>query len=173
MKIHKALHPIDDIDRYNLSRKKEEEDTQSIQGAINVSIQRLEHYINSYRSPNFGQTTRPSNSQQKSENLLNSWLCCSSWSAGKTDESLKRDKYLDIVRERKKKRKKSMEHEWDGDTHCNWCAQYSHLKICTSTGRLENKRTSGDHINYSIINVGQNTKNPLSKHQKMQVWKTL
>ena len=30
----------------------------------------------------------------------------------------------------------------------------------TGTGRLGNKRTSGDHQNYSIVEIGQNTKTP-------------
>ena len=40
----------------------------------------------------------------------------------KLKESEKRDKYLDFARELKK----TMEHESDGDTDCNWCARYSH-----------------------------------------------
>ena len=46
---------------------------------------------------------------------------------------------------------KTMEQESDGDTHCNWCAQYSHQRI----GGLENKKTSGDHPNYCIVEFGQ------------------
>ena len=30
----------------------------------------------------------------------------------------------------------------------------------TGTRGLRNKRTSGDHLNYSIIEIGQNTKRP-------------
>ena len=36
-----------------------------------------------------------------------------------------------------------MGHENDGDTNCNWCAQYSQQRIGTRTGGLENKRTNG------------------------------
>ena len=32
-----------------------------------------------------------------------------------------------------------MEHESDGETMCNWCAQYSHQKTDTETGGLGNK----------------------------------
>ena len=39
----------------------------------------------------------------------------------KLKESEKRDKYLDLAREMEK----TMEHENDGDTDCNWRAQYS------------------------------------------------
>ena len=41
--------------------------------------------------------------------------------------------------------------------NCNWCAQYSHQRIGTETGGHGNKRTSIDHLNYSIIKIGQNT----------------
>ena len=35
---------------------------------------------------------------------------------------------------------------------------YSHKWIDTGTGGLGNKRTSGHHPNYSIVEIGQNTK---------------
>ena len=50
-----------------------------------------------------------------------------------------------------------MEHEGDGDTNCDWRTWYSHQRIDTETARLENKRTSEDYINYSIVEIGQNT----------------
>ena len=37
----------------------------------------------------------------------------------KLKESEKKDKYVDLARELKK----TMEHEIDGDTNCNWCAR--------------------------------------------------
>ena len=36
----------------------------------------------------------------------------------KLKESEKKDKYLDLARELKK----TVEHESDGDTNCNWCS---------------------------------------------------
>ena len=33
----------------------------------------------------------------------------------------------------------------------------SHQRIGTGNGGLGNKRTSGDHQNYSIVEIGQNT----------------
>ena len=45
---------------------------------------------------------------------------------------------------------KTMEHESDGDTNCNWRARYSQQRIGTGSGGLENKRTSGDYPSYSI-----------------------
>ena len=50
-----------------------------------------------------------------------------------------------------------MEHESDGDTNCNWCARSSHQRIGTGTEGLGNKWTSGDHLNYRIVEVSQNT----------------
>ena len=51
----------------------------------------------------------------------------------------------------------SMEHESDVYTDCNWCSWYIHQSIGTRTGRLGNKRTSGEHPNYSIMKISQNT----------------
>ena len=68
-------------------------------------------------------------------------------------ESEKKETYLDLARELKK----TVEHESDGDTNCNWCSWHSHQRIGTRTGGLENKRTSGDHLNYYIIVIAQNT----------------
>ena len=49
-----------------------------------------------------------------------------------------------------------MRHESDGDTNSNWLTQYQ--RIGTGTGGLRNKRTSEDHLNYSIVEISQNTK---------------
>ena len=49
-----------------------------------------------------------------------------------------------------------MEHESDGDTNCDWCTQHSRQRIGTGTGGLEDKRTSGDHPNNSVVEIGQN-----------------
>ena len=40
----------------------------------------------------------------------------------KLKEKEKKDKYLDLARELKK----TVKHESDGDTNCNWCYSYSH-----------------------------------------------
>ena len=77
-----------------------------------------------------------------------------------------------------------MEHESDDDTNCNWCSRYSHQMIGTGTGGLGNKRVMGDHPNYSIIKIDQNTeKSPgdmrrlavtqtsVKEHQLTLVWK--
>ena len=79
-----------------------------------------------------------------------------------------------------------MKHKSDGDTSCNWYTRYSHQRIGTETKRFENKRTSGDHLNNSIVQISQNTKKsprdlrrlivtqtPVENHQLVVVGKTL
>ena len=53
-------------------------------------------------SPNLGQKIRAYYNQQKKENLQNCGFCCPGWPQKKT-ESEKKDKYLDLARELKKK----------------------------------------------------------------------
>ena len=73
-----------------------------------------------------------------------------------------------------------MERESDIDTSCYWHAWYSHQRINTETGGLENKRMSGDHPNDSTNEISQNTEKnpedlrrlvvtPLDNHQLMLV----
>ena len=100
----------------------------------------------------------------------------------KLKESEKRDKYLDLAT----KLKNYMEHESDSDTNCYWCARHSHQRIGTGTGGLANKRMRGNHSNYSIIQIGQNTEKslgdlrrlavtqiPTRNHRLTLAWKTL
>ena len=56
----------------------------------------------------------------------------------KLKESEKRDKYLDLAR-----KKKTVEHESDNYTNCNWCSWYSHQRIGTKTGGFGNYGTGG------------------------------
>ena len=74
----------------------------------------------------------------------------------KLKESEKKDKHQDLTRELKK----TMEHESDCGTNCNWCTQHNHQRIDKETGGLRNQMTSGDHPKSSIIKIGQNTKSP-------------
>ena len=98
----------------------------------------------------------------------------------KLKESENRDKYLDLVWELKK-----LEHEGDNDTNYNWCTWNDPQRIGKGTGRLGNK-TSGYHLDYSIIKISQNTKKssgdlrrfavtqtPVENHQLTLVGKTL
>ena len=65
-----------------------------------------------------------------------------------------------------------MEHESDGDTNCNWRTRYSHQRIGTGTGGLGNKTTSGDHFNYSIVEIGQNYKKSPGDLRRLAVTQT-
>ena len=56
---------------------------------------------------------------------------------------------------------KTIEHESDNNTNCDWCFWYSNSRIIKGTGGLGSWRSIGDHPNDSIIENGQNTeKNP-------------
>ena len=57
---------------------------------------------------------RPRDTKQITENLPNWGLCCSGWHWVKLIESEKKDEYLGLTRELKKK--SNMEHESDGET---------------------------------------------------------
>ena len=66
----------------------------------------------------------------------------------------KKDKYFDLTRELKKK---TMGHESDDCTNCEWCFWHGNKRIIKGPGRLGSWWTSGDHPNDSIIEDGQNT----------------
>ena len=56
---------------------------------------------------------------------------------------------------------KTMEHEGDNYTNCDWCFWYSNYGIIKGPGRLGSWQSSGDHPNNSIFKNGQTTeKNP-------------
>ena len=65
-----------------------------------------------------------------------------------------------------------MEHQTGGNTNRNWEALYSHQKIGTGTGGPGNKRTSGDHPKYSIVEIVYNTKKSLGHLRKFAVNQT-
>ena len=90
--------------------------------------------------------------------------------------------YFDLALELKK----TVEHESDIYTISNWCSWYSQQRINRGTGGLRNKRTSGDHRNYCIIEISQNTekspgdlrklavtKTPVRNHKLTLKWKTI
>ena len=79
-----------------------------------------------------------------------------------------------------------MEHESVDYTNCNRCSWHSHQRIATGTGELWKNRTSGDHPNYCIIELGQNTEKspgdlrrlvvtqtPVRNYYLMLLWKSL
>ena len=87
--------------------------------------------------------SRPSDSQQKNRTsqIVDSTVLANHWI--KLKESEKRNKLLDLVQELKKSEK----HEFDGDANCDWGTWHSRKRIGTGTGKLGNKKTSGDHAN--------------------------
>ena len=89
----------------------------------------------------------------KKENLPNWGLCCPSSLQSKIEKKEKKYKYLELARELKK----TVEHDNEGVTNCNWCSWFSHQRIGTGTGGLGNKKTSGEHPNYCIAEISQST----------------
>ena len=77
----------------------------------------------------------------------------------KLKESKKRDQYQDLAREVKK----TLEYEIDGDTNCNLFARYSHKRIIKGIGGIGTTRTSGDHQNYNITKIGENSEKGLRR----------
>ena len=82
-------------------------------------------------------------------------------------ENEKKAKYLDLARELK-----NLEHKDDGDTNCNWRTWYSHKRIDTETGVFGNKRTSGDHRKYNIVEITQNTEKSPGDLRRLAVTQT-
>ena len=50
-----------------------------------------------------------------------------------------------------------MEHEGYTDTNCYWCIQYSKKRSIKGNGGLRGWRTGRSHLNYNIVENGQNT----------------
>ena len=65
-----------------------------------------------------------------------------------------------------------MKHESNGDTNCNWYAEYSYQRIDNGTGGIGNKRTNGGHPNDSISKINQNTEKSHGKLRKLAVTQT-
>ena len=87
----------------------------------------------------------------------------------KLKESEMKHKYVDIVRELKKK---TIEHEGDNCTNRDWCFWYSNKRISKGTGGPRGWRTSRNHPNYSIIENGQNTEKCPGDLKRLSVTKT-
>ena len=79
-----------------------------------------------------------------------------------------------------------MEHESDSDANCSLRTWYRKHRIVTDIVGLGIKRTNWHHPNYSIVEIGQNTKKspgdlrrltvtqtPVEKHQLTLVRKTV
>ena len=61
-----------------------------------------------------------------------------------------------------------MEHDGDGYTNCNLYAQNDGKE----DGRVGNWRTSRDHLNYSIVKIGQNTEKSPGDLRRLVVTQT-
>ena len=75
----------------------------------------------------------------------------------KWKQGQKRDKYLVLTKELKKK-PKNLWNMSNSGLNCNRWVQYIHQKTGKGTGSIGKKNTRGDHPNDSAIEVGQNTK---------------
>ena len=60
----------------------------------------------------------------------------------------------------------------DVDTSCNWRAWNNPKRIGGETGELGNKRTRGDHPDYTIIKIGQNTEKIPGHFRRLPVTQT-
>ena len=65
-----------------------------------------------------------------------------------------------------------MEHGGGNRTNCDWCSWYSHRRIMKGTGGFGNKRMSGNHPNYYIIENGQNTEKSPGELRRLAFPKT-
>ena len=75
----------------------------------------------------------------------------------KLKESKKWDRYIDLVRELKKKKQKTMEHEGDLDTNCNWWTWNNSQRIDKGTRQLRHQRIRRNHQHYIVTKISQNT----------------
>ena len=64
-----------------------------------------------------------------------------------------------------------MEHKGDGGTNCSLTC--CHEIFGTGTEGLGNKRTSVDHPNYSMVEIGQNTKKSPRELRRLAVTESL
>ena len=123
-------------------------------------------------SPNLGQTTRPYDNKKRTCKIV--------------DFAVPADHKIKLSTSTLLGNWKNVEHKSDNYTNCNWCSWYNHRRIIKWTGRLGNNWTIGDHPNYYIIEIGQNTENslgdlrrfavtqtPAKDHQLTLMWKTL
>ena len=121
------------------------------------------------------ETTRYYYNQQKKENLPICGICRPVWPLSKIERKRKKDKYLDLPRELKKK---IVEHESNGYTNSRWCSWYSWQRFVKKTRGLGSKRIIGDHPNYSITEMDQKAEKSPADLRRLVVtqpekWKTI
>ena len=90
----------------------------------------------------------------------------------KIKESEKRNKYLDVAREKQKKKTTTMEYEGDDDTICNRCARNNPQRIGKGSRRLINQIISRDHPYYSIVKIGEISERSLGDLKRLSVTQT-
>ena len=62
--------------------------------------------------------------------------------------------------------------ECEGDTNCNHCIWNNPQSIDKDTRKLGNQRTSRNHADYSINNIGQNTEKSPGDLKRLAVTQT-
>ena len=67
---------------------------------------------------------------------------------------------------------RTIEHENDNSINYHFCFWYCHERIKKRIGGLGNKKTRGDHPNYCIIEIGQNTKKSPRDLRRLAVTQT-
>ena len=86
--------------------------------------------------------------KDKKGNLLNSGLCRSGGPQSKKSKKTTKETCSWTF--------KAIEHEGDSDTNCNRCPRNDLQRLGKRAERVENRRTSRDHPNYSIVKIGKN-----------------
>ena len=62
--------------------------------------------------------------------------------------------------------------ESDSDTNSNWCTGYNNQRISIGIEEVRNKKTSGNHPNNSIVEIGQNTEDSPGDLKRLVVTRT-
>ena len=106
--------------------------------------------------------------EKKKVNLQNCGLCCPGWPQNKTEGKWKRM----ISTWTLLGNWKIMEHEGNSYTNRDWRFWYSHQRIIEGTNGLRNRRTNGDHLNYNMIENGQNTEKSPGDLRRLAVTQT-
>ena len=65
-----------------------------------------------------------------------------------------------------------MEHEEDGDPSYNSFVRNNPKRLTKGTGRLRNQRIRGDHPNYCVVEIGQNTEKSSGDLRRLTVTQT-
>ena len=119
-------------------------------------------------SSNPRQTTRPNqqkSKQKKAKNKTEHLPNCGLYSPGWRRSIIE-------IKQKVKGIEKTVEHESACDTNCNCFSCDSHQRISINTGGLRNRRTTGDHPNCIIIEIGQKTKKSLRDLRRLAVTQT-